>query len=230
MSAPLVAEVGTGACCRLPEGRDWCLSTGRWGWFLSLWWVGFVSGWDYWQVGAWGVFRQPAYWWVGLWSHLDYSLSWGFSVLMDGARFSQEWLPPEKHTRWGIFLRALPPISFPHNESQLPPVFLGDPPRTVVRSDPDSYGAPALPWVHMKICVCLSRMGSLFPSVLWSSYTQAPLALVPYALGALSPSARSPGVGIWCGAQNSHSCRWVSVIQLLSSLWTSHLGGMGLLI
>ena len=37
---PFVAEFGMGACCRLPAGRDWCLPTGRWGWFLSLWWVG----------------------------------------------------------------------------------------------------------------------------------------------------------------------------------------------
>ena len=39
MSAPLVAEVTTGAYCRLPDGRDWCLLAGRWDWFLSLWWV-----------------------------------------------------------------------------------------------------------------------------------------------------------------------------------------------
>ena len=25
MSGPLVAEVGTGTCCRLPDGRYWCL-------------------------------------------------------------------------------------------------------------------------------------------------------------------------------------------------------------
>ena len=29
---------------------------------------------------------------------------------------------------------------------------------------------------------------------------------VPDAPGALSPCARSPGMGTWCGAQNSHSC------------------------
>ena len=32
-----MAEVGTGACCRLPDGRVWCLPTGKWSWFLSLW-------------------------------------------------------------------------------------------------------------------------------------------------------------------------------------------------
>ena len=58
-------------------------------------------------------------------------------------------------------------------------VFPGDPPRTTGRSDPDSYGVSALPWdpVHTKACVCLSRVVSLFPPVLWSSCAQAPLAL-----------------------------------------------------
>ena len=40
MSDSFVPEVGMGACSRLPDGRDWCLPTGRWGLFLSLWWVG----------------------------------------------------------------------------------------------------------------------------------------------------------------------------------------------
>ena len=67
----------------------------------------------------------------------------------------------------------------PHNKPQSPPVFPEDPPRTVVRSDPDSYGASALPWdpVHVKACVQFSRMGSPFPPVPWSSCAQAPLAL-----------------------------------------------------
>ena len=58
------------------------------------------------------------------------------------------------------------------------PVLPGDPPRTAVRSDPDSYGVSTLPWdpVHLKACVHLSRMGSPFPPVSWSSCTQAPLA------------------------------------------------------
>ena len=37
---PLVREVDTGACCRLPDGRVWYLSTGKWTWVLSLLWVG----------------------------------------------------------------------------------------------------------------------------------------------------------------------------------------------
>ena len=57
-------------------------------------------------------------------------------------------------------------------------VFSGYPPKTEVRSNRDSYGALALPWDpgHMKVCVHLLRMGSPFPQVPWSSFTQAPLA------------------------------------------------------
>ena len=51
---------------------------------------------------------------------------------------------------------------------------------------------------------------------------------MPDAPGARSPSARSPCVGIWCGAHSSHPCRWVSVNFPVCG--ASHLGGMGLLI
>lgn len=59
------------------------------------------------------------------------------------------------------------------------PVFSGCLPRIAVRFAPDSYGDFALPWdpVHVKICVCLLRIGSLFSPVLWSSWAQAPLAI-----------------------------------------------------
>ena len=118
-----------------------------------------------------------------------------------------------------MFSRPLPPMSFPYNEPQSAPVFPGDPPRTAVGSDADSY---ALPWnpVHVKVCVHLSRIRSLFPPVPWSSCTQAPLAFNARCSGALSPCARSPHMRVWCVAQNSHSCRWVSVNQLVSSLWS----------
>ena len=41
---------------------------------------------------------------------------------------------------------TLYPMSFPHNEPQLPTFYPGDPPRTTGRSDTDSYGVSALPW------------------------------------------------------------------------------------
>ena len=53
----------------------------------------------------------------------------------------------------------------PSQQATFTPVFPGCPSRIAVRFDPDSYGDLALPWdpVHMKVCVCLLRMGSLFP-------------------------------------------------------------------
>ena len=87
-------------------------------------------------------------------------------------------------------------LKSPSPTSHSYPIFLGDPPRTAGRSDPDSYGESALPWkpVLMKSWVCLSRVGSPFPPVLWSSCAQAPLALNTNDQGAPPPNARSPGV------------------------------------
>ena len=79
--------------------------------------------------------------------------------------------------------------------------------------------------------VCsFQEWGLCFPQPLGAPVHKPHWPSVPATPGALSPKAWSPGVGIWCGAQNSHSCRWVSVTQLLSSLWASHLGVVGLLI
>ena len=82
----------------------------------------------------------------------------------------------------------------PSQQATFTPVFPGCLPRTAVRFDPDSYGDLALPWdpVHMKVRVCLLRMGSPFSPVPWSSCAQAPWPSMPDAPGALSPSARSP--------------------------------------
>ena len=89
-----------------------------------------------------------------------------------------KWPPPEKVTLLNI------PESFasnilPSQQTTFIPFFPGGPPRIAVRFDSVSYGAFALPWdpVHMKVCVCLSRMGSLFPPVLWSSCALSPTGL-----------------------------------------------------
>jgi len=104
----------------------------------------------------------------------------------------------------------------PSQQATFTPVFPWCPPRTAVRFDLGSCGDLALPWdlVHMKVCVCLLRMGSPFPPVLWSSCAQAPLAFNARCSGALYPSGGS--LHVWCGAQNSHSCRWVSLCEPVS--------------
>jgi len=82
----------------------------------------------------------------------------------------------------------------PSQQATFTPVFPGCPPRTEVRFDPDSYGDLALPWVpvHMKVHVCLLRMGSLFPPVPWSSSHKPHWPSMPDAPGAPYPSAGSP--------------------------------------
>ena len=99
-------------------------------------------------------------------------------------------------------------------------VFLGGPLRPAPRSDSDSYGASALPWdpVHMKPCVHLSRMGSL-PPVLWSSCVQPPLAFTARCSSGSFTKGQIPRCGPLPWVSELSSCMWVSVIQLLSSLW-----------
>jgi len=97
-----------------------------------------------------------------------------------------------------MFLKALPPMPFPHDKPQSPPVFPGDPPRTAVRSNPDSYEDFALPWdpVHVKVCVHLSRTESPFPQSHGAPAHKSHWPSMPDAPGAPSPTARSPGLGI----------------------------------
>ena len=108
-----------------------------------------------------------------------------------------KWPPPENCMQMNV------PKSFasnvlPPQQGTFTPVFPGGPPRTVVSSDPDSYGDFALPWdpVHMKPCVHLSRVGSLFPPVPWSSCTQAPLSFNARCSGGSLSNARSPHMGV----------------------------------
>ena len=49
--------------------------------------------------------------------------------------------------------------------------------------------------VHMKFCVCLSRMGSHFPQSCGAPAYKLHWPLMPDALGALSPNPRSLGMG-----------------------------------
>jgi len=88
-----------------------------------------------------------------------------------------KWPPPEECMLMDI-PKSFASNALPPQEATFTPTFPGGPPRTAVRFDPDSYGDFALPWdrVHLKVCVCLLGMGSPFPSVLWSSCTQAALS------------------------------------------------------
>ena len=96
----------------------------------------------------------------------------------------------------------------PSQQTTFTPVFPGCPPRTVVRFDPDSLGDFALPWdsVHVKVCVHILRMGSLFPPVLWSSCVQAPLAFNAKCSG---------GSFSQCQISTHGSLMWGSELSLL---------------
>ena len=85
----------------------------------------------------------------------------------------------------------------PHSDPEPIPTSPGDPPRLIGRSSPSSYGITALFWVpvYMKPCVCPPRVESLFPSVLWSSCTQAPLVFKAKCSGIPPPDARSSAWG-----------------------------------
>ena len=90
-------------------------------------------------------------------------------------------------------------------------------------------GVTALPWVpvHVKTCACPARVESLFPPVLWSSCTQAPLTSKAKCSGGSSSQCQTPRLG---------SLKWGSELSLLwenlcdiiiSSLWVAHLASMG---
>ena len=123
---------------------------------------------------------------------------------MGGARFSQYGHSRERHTaeycQELCFQCPSPTVSHIH------PCF---PSRTAVRFDPDSYGDFPFPWdpVHMKVCVCLLRMGSPFPPFLWRSCAQALLAF----------NARfSRGFFAQCQIPTHGSLMWGSEFSLLT--------------
>ena len=134
---------------------------------------------------------------------------------MGGARFSQN-----GHLQRKAAAEYSRELCFQFASSQqatFTPVFPGCPPRTAVRFDPDSYGDFALPWdpVHVKVCVCLLRMGSPFPPVLWSSCSQAPLAFnARCSRGSFSQCQIPAHEGLMWGSELS--LLWVSLCEPVS--------------
>lgn len=93
----------------------------------------------------------------------------------------------------GDYSQGPPPaISLPHREPQPTFTSLGNSPRSAGRSGPDSYEV-SLPYtpMHVKHCLYPQRAKSLFPLVLWNSYTQVPWTSKPNA-----------GRGVWQRTQN----------------------------
>ena len=85
-----------------------------------------------------------------------------------------------------------------------------------------------LPWSpNDQLYLCPPRLESLFPLVLWKSYNQIPLAFKVRFPGIPSPFVGSPDWEAWHGVQNLHNSRRTSLVLLFSSLWVTHLTGMG---
>lgn len=115
----------------------------------------------------------------------------------------------------------------PHKEPQLPPAFLGFPPRPTGRSDPGSPGVPALPWdpVHMESHLCPPRVESLFPPVLWSSCTHIPtLAFNAKCSGGSFSQCQAPRLGnLMCSSELS--LLWESLYDIVIFQSVCHLPG-----
>ena len=114
----------------------------------------------------------------------------------------------------------------------LPTASTGDPPTLAGSFGSVSCGvtAPFL-WVlvHARLCLCPPRLKSLFPSVLQKSCDQIPVA---FKTRFPRPKDSQSFVGsqdweAWRGVQNLHNSGRTSLVLLFSSLWVTHLVGMG---
>ena len=113
-----------------------------------------------------------------------------------------------------LFPGPLLPVSCPRSEPQPTPKSSWDYPQHTPHRDPqidsgwDSYRVTALPWdlVYMKYCVCSPRVESLFTPVLWSSFSQAPLAFKAKCHG---------GSCSWCQTPRLGNLMWGSELSLL---------------
>ena len=113
--------------------------------------------------------------------------------------------------------------SCPCSEPQPPPTSARDSPTLASRSGSVSYGVTApSPWVLMctLLCVCSTRVESLFPSVLSKSCHQIPLAFKVWFSGNSSSPCRTPRLGslTW---NSVPSLQWmdfcgISVLQFVS--------------
>ena len=81
--------------------------------------------------------------------------------------------------------------------------------------------------MHKRFCLCLPRVGSLYLPVLWKSCSQISLTFKVRFPGDFCNFTRSPGWKAWHGAQNFHSSGRTSLVLFLSSLWITHLEGLG---
>ena len=124
------------------------------------------------------------------------SQHWSLQVLGGGQVLVRKWQP----------LGGLTPVSTPQkcccqclcpcSEPQPPPTFTGDPLIPAGRSGPGSYEVTAfslVPGVHETLCT--PGVEFLFPSVLWNSCNQTPLAFKARFSGGSSFCCQTPRLG-----------------------------------
>ena len=106
------------------------------------------------------------------------SQHWSLKAVVWGQVSVPKWWPPGDITPINIPRDLHHQCPCSHSEPQPTPVSPGDPPRPASRSSPGFYQVATLCWapVHMKPCLHPPSIESLFPPVLWSSCSQAPLA------------------------------------------------------
>ena len=87
------------------------------------------------------------------------------------------------------------------------------------------------PFLWVLVCIrfglCPPRVESLLPPVLQKSYNQVPLAFKVRFPGDSSSLCQIPIREAWRGIQNLHNSGRTSLVSLFSSLWVTHLAGMG---
>ena len=152
-------------------------------------------------------FRQPFCWWAGLFSHPVCCLSWTVPVLEP----TDCWVGPGLHAGDPSKMSASSRVHIAENSSKYPPPVSTSPGRAIGTLPP-----PQETQQDQEVGLSQVSMGAA-----------ALLPLKAKFLGAPPIDARPPGWGDWCGAQNFHSCGWISVIYLFSSLLIAHPGGMG---
>ena len=84
-------------------------------------------------------------------------------------------------------------------------------------------------WVlaHVRFCLCLQDW-----SICFSQSRESPVIIShwpsrPDSLGIPNPFVGCPGWEAWCVVQNLHNTGRTSLVLLFSSLWVTHLAGMG---
>ena len=112
----------------------------------------------------------------------------------------------------------------PHSEPQPPPASAADPPTLAGRSGSVSCGVTApSPRVlmHTLLCVCPSRVESLFPTVLSMPCSQIPLAFKVWFSRNSSSCCRTPRLGsLTWGSEPS--LQWVDFFGIIVLQFVSH--------